>query len=79
MESIVFLLYIIATNFGWKKSENLEEGESVNDLKLCETICKRISLCEIFLFPKPSKFPKMSHQNDSCKMYEFPCKATTEK
>ena len=43
----------IATNFGSKKFENLEEGKSVNDLKVCETICKRISPSEIFLFPKP--------------------------
>ena len=34
VESIVLSLYIIATNFGWKKFENLEEGEPVNDLKL---------------------------------------------
>ena len=53
MESIVLLLlHIIATNFGTKKFGNLE-GESANDLRVCETICKRISTRDIFLFPKP--------------------------
>ena len=46
VESITQLLYIIATNFDSKKFGNLEEGESANDLRNCETIFKRISPTE---------------------------------
>ena len=40
VEPIFQLLHIIATNFGSEKFENLEEGESANDLRVCEIICK---------------------------------------
>ena len=50
MESIVKLLYITATNFGSKKFGNLEEGKSVNDLRVCEIICTRKFLHVKFSF-----------------------------
>ena len=37
--------------FDSKKFGNLEEGESANDLRVCETTCKRTSPREIFPFP----------------------------
>ena len=57
------------------------------DLRVCETICKRISPHEIFQFPKPwkffskhfQKFPKMNYQNNSPQNVRIPLQGDHQK
>ena len=57
------------------------------DLRVCETVCERISPREISQFPKPwksfskhfQKFPKINHQNNSPQNVRIPLQGDHQK